>query len=215
MEWKIPGSQSLTLVPREAFLTETGVTAWFSPGTRASTSMAAKIFGRGMVLWCRGFTPVGSSNGSVQMDLNHLSVAWLFFDDGRLLLSTFTPNNNGVLREATNGNLWVLDDVVGGSWSDITVDKVADGFHDPCGVVVVDGEIFVLHREGIDRLWDQDGDEHLSLEKSSAQPRVGDNYHHFSFGLVEHEDWIYGTLSTAIYFNNTIKADQVEGSWFP
>ena len=48
------------------------------PGPK-STSMAAKIFGRGMVLWCQGFTQVGSSNVSVQMDLNHLSVAWRFF----------------------------------------------------------------------------------------------------------------------------------------
>ena len=29
-----------------------------------------------------------------------------FLDDGRLLLSTFTPNNNGVLR-SDNGTLWV------------------------------------------------------------------------------------------------------------
>ena len=114
--------------------------------------------------------------------------------------------------EATNGTLWVLDDVVGGSWSDVTVGKVADGFHDPCGVVVVDGEIFVSHREGIDRLWDEDGDGTFESREVFAQPWVGDNYHHFSFGLVEHEGWIYGTLSTAIYFSNTIKADQVEGS---
>ncbi|MEC7195732.1 MAG: PA14 domain-containing protein, partial [Planctomycetota bacterium] len=34
LEWKIPGSQSLTLVPREAFLTETGVTRVVSPGPK-------------------------------------------------------------------------------------------------------------------------------------------------------------------------------------
>ena len=61
-------------------------------------------------------------------------------------------------------------------------------------------------------MWDEDGDGTFESREVFAQPWVGDNYHHFSFGLVEHEDWIYGTLSTAIYFNNTIKADQVEGS---
>ena len=211
LEWKIPGSQSLTLVPHEAFLTETGVTRVVSPGPKKYLDGRQNLRpGDGLVV--SGVHPSWVVE-RLRPDGFEPSVGGMaFLDDGRLLLSTFTPNNNGVLREATNGTLWVLDDVVGGSWSDITVDKVADGFHDPCGVVVVDGEIFVSHREGIDRLWDEDGDGTFESREVFAQPWVGDNYHHFSFGLVEHEDWIYGTLSTAIYFNNTIKADQVEGS---
>ena len=96
-----------------------------------------------------------------------------FLEDGRLLLSTFTPNNNGVLRQATNGTLWILDGAVGGTWSDVTVEKIADDFHDPCGVVVVDGEIFVSHREGIDRLWDENGDGTYESREVFAQPWVG------------------------------------------
>ena len=38
------------------------------------------------------------------------------------------------------------------------VEKLPGEYHDPCGVVVVDGDIYISHRPGIDRLRDLDGD---------------------------------------------------------
>ena len=211
LEWKVPGSQEFVLVPSDVFLTEKGVTRVVSPGPKKYLDGRENLRpGDGLVV--SGVHPSWEVERLRPEGFEPSVGGMAFLDDGRLLLSTFTPNNNGVLREATNGTLWVLGGVVDGTWSDVTVDKVADGFHDPCGVVVVDGEIFVSHREGIDRLWDMNGDGTFESREVFAQPWVGDNYHHFSFGLVAHEGWIYGTLSTAIYFSNTIKADQVEGS---
>ena len=211
LEWKVPGSQEFVLVPSDVFLTEKGVTRVVSPGLKKYLDGRQNLRpGDGLVV--SGVHPSWVVE-RLRPDRFEPSVGGMaFLEDGRLLLSTFTPNNNGVLRESTNGTLWILNGVVGGTWSGVTVEKVADAFHDPCGVVVVDGEIFVSHREGIDRLWDEDGDGTFESREVFANPWVGDNYHHFSFGLVEHEGWIYGTLSTAIYFSNTIKADQVEGS---
>ena len=211
LEWKVPGSQEFVLVPSDVLFTKEGVTRVVSPGPKKYLDGRQNLRpGDGLVL--SGAHP-GWDVERLRPEGFEPSVGGMaFLDDGRLLLSTFTPNNNGVLREATNGTLWALDGVVGGTWTDVVTQKVADGFHDPCGVVVVDGEIFVSHREGITRLWDEDADGTFESREVFAQPWVGDNYHHFSFGLVEHEGWIYGTLSTAIYFSNTIKADQVEGS---
>lgn len=211
LEWKTPGSQEFVLVPSDVFLTEKGVTRVVSPGLKKYLDGRQNLSpGDGLVVG--GVHPDWAVERLRPEGFEPSVGGMAFLDDGRLLLSTFTPNNNGVLREATNGSLWVLEGVVGGSWSDVMVTKVADGFHDPCGVVVVDGEIFVSHREGIDRLWDENGDGTFESREVFVQPWVGDNYHHFSFGLVEHEGWIYGTISTAIYFSNTIKADRVEGS---
>ena len=211
LEWKTPGSREFVLVPSDVFLTEKEVTRVVSPGPKKYLDGRQHLSpGDGLVV--SGVHPNWEVERLRPEGFEPSVGGMAFLGDDRLLLSTFTPNNNGALREATNGSLWVLEGVVGGPWSDVTVAKVADGFHDPCGVVVVDGEIFVSHREGIDRLWDENGDGTFESREVFAQPWVGDNYHHFSFGLVEHEGWIYGTISTAIYFSNTIKADQVEGS---
>ena len=211
LEWKTPLSQEFTLVPKDVFLTKRGVTRVVSPGPKKYLDGRQSLRpGDGLVL--SGVHPSWDVERLRPEGFEPSVGGMAFLDDGRLLLSTFTPVNNGVLRKATNGTLWVLGGAVGGSWSDVTVHKIADGFHDPCGVVVVDGEIFVSHREGIDRLWDENGDGTYESREVFAQPWVGDNYHHFSFGLVQHIGWIYGTLSTAIYFNNTIEADRVEGS---
>lgn len=211
LEWKTPQSQDFVLVPRDVFFTERGVTRVVSPGPKKYLDGRQNLRpGDGLVV--SGVHPSWEVERLRPEGFEPSVGGMAFLEDGRLLLSTFTPNNNGVLRQATNGTLWILDGAVGGTWSDVTVEKIADDFHDPCGVVVVDGEIFVSHREGIDRLWDENGDGTYESREVFAQPWVGDNYHHFSFGLVEHEGWIYGTLSTAIYFNNTIKADRVEGS---
>ena len=211
LKWKKPGDVGFTLVPSEVFTTQKGVTRVVSPGSKKYLDGREFLeAGNGLVL---DKVHPGWTVDRLRPDGFEPSVGGMaFLPDGRLLLSTFTPNNNGVLRSKTNGSLWVIDGLVDGTWKDAVVDKIDDGFHDPCGVVVVDGDIFVAHREGIDRLWDVDGDGDFESREVFAEPWLGDNYHHFSFGLVEHDEWIYGTISTAIYFNNTIQADRVEGS---
>ena len=170
--------------------------------------MAAKIFGRGMVLWCRGFTQVGSSNVSVQMDLNHLSVAWHFLMMAGCCCRRLRPTTTGCCVKIQR-NLWVLDDVVGGLglisrstkwrtasmtpvvlWMVRSLFRTAKG-STGCGMRMAMG--------------------HLSLEKSSLSLGWATITTTFPLASWEHEDRIYGT-PTAIYFNNTIKADQVEGS---
>ncbi|MHC5026361.1 MAG: family 16 glycoside hydrolase [Planctomycetota bacterium] len=45
-----------------------------------------------------------------------------------------------------------------------------------------------------------------------ASDWISDNYHHFTFGLLHHEGWLYGSLSTSIYFGNTIENENVKGA---
>jgi sugar lactone lactonase YvrE len=134
-----------------------------------------------------------------------------FLPDGRLVLSSFEPVNNGVFREEPNGTIWALDHVIGGRPETISAEMIADGFHDPAGLCVVDGDIYVAHRNDITRLRDTDDDGTFETREVFASGWVSDNYHHFTFGLVEHRGSLYGSLSTSIYFGNTIKNDNVEG----
>lgn len=214
LSWRTPGERgSPVVVPASAFFVEAGVTRVVAPGVKTVLDgREAYRPGDGMPLdrVHPGFVVEAIRPEGFEPPVGGMA----FLPDGRLVLSTFTPKNNGELRLETNGSLWVMDGVVGGvggSAETATVTKIADGFHDPCGVAVVDGSIYVAHRDDITRLWDADGDGVFEGREAFVSAWESDNYHHFTFGLVEHDGWLYGTLSTAIYFDNTLKAEGVRG----
>ncbi len=210
LNWRKPGAGRFELVPETAFRTEAGVTRVIAPGKkiymdgrenmRPGDGMPIEVVHPSFAiepLRPKGFEPkIGGM---------------AFLPDGRLVVSDFEPANNGVLREHTNGTLYILSNVIGGTPDTIKVEKLPGGFHDPCGVAVYDGDIYVSHRPGIDRLRDLDHDGTFETHEEWAQPWIGNNYHHFSFGLKEKDGWLYGTLSTSIYFGNTVEKEGVEG----
>jgi len=210
LNWKRPGSGRYELVPATAFRVEKGVTRVVAPGAKVyKDGRENQRPGDGLPIEAayprfaveklrpEGFAPkIGGM---------------AFLPDGRLVVSDFEPMNNGVLRAETNGTLYILSGVVGGTRETVKFEKLPGGYHDPCGIVCVDGDIYVSHRPGIDRLRDSDKDGVFETHEEWARPWIGDNYHHFSFGLKEKDRWIYGTLSTSIYFGNTIEKEGVEG----
>jgi hypothetical protein len=210
LNWKLPGKGRFELVPATAFRTEAGVTRVVAPGTKVyKDGREHQRPGDGLPIEAayprfrieplrpEGFAPkIGGM---------------AFLSDGRLVVSDFEPVNNGILRTETNGTLHILSNVIDGSPSSVTHARLPGSYHDPCGIVEFEGDIYVSHRPGIDRLRDLDKDGVFEIHEEWARPWVGDNYHHFSFGLKEKDGWIYGTLSTSIYFGNTITADAVEG----
>lgn len=214
LAWRPPGESEFVTVPASAFRVEAGVTRVVSPGPKAlddgwetirpGDRAPLEAVHPGFVVEAirpEGFEPqVG---------------ALAFLPDGRLLVATFTPMNNGELRRATNGTLWALSGVVagvvGGDASTAKAEVIAAGFHDPSGLAVVDGDIYISHRDDITRLRDTDADAVFETREVFVAPWTSDNYHHFSFGLAVHDGWLYGTLSTAIYFDNTLDTDTVRG----
>jgi glucose/arabinose dehydrogenase len=211
LAWQPPGTTGFVTVPPEAFRIEAGVTRVVSPGRKIVLDGRETLRpGDGLPLeavhpaWTlETIRPAGFEPMVGGMD---------FLPDGRLVIANFVPLNNGELRTHTNGTIWAVDDLVGGYATTATVTPIAEGFHDPCGVVVVDGDIYISHRDDITRLRDADHDGSFETREVFVAPWTSDNYHHFSFGLIEHDGWLYGTLSTAIYFDNTLKADAVRGT---
>lgn len=210
LNWRMPGKGRFELVPATAFRTEAGVTRVVAPGTKVyKDGRENQRPGDGLpieVAYPR-FTiePLRPEGFAPKIG------GMAFLPDGRLVVSDFEPMNNGVLRTETNGTLYILSHVVDGTPATIEVEKLPGGYHDPCGIVAYDGDIYISHRPGIDRLRDLDKDGVFETHEEWARPWIGDNYHHFSFGLKEKDGWIYGTLSTSIYFGNTIVAEGVEG----
>lgn len=210
LNWKKPGSGRFALVPPEAFRTEKGVTRVVSAGTKVYKDGRENARpGDGLPI--ETAHPMFAVEPLRPAGFEPRIGGMAFLSDSRLVVTDFEPMNNGELREKPNGRLFILSNVVGGTPETVKVEPLPGEYHDPCGVVAVDGDLYVSHRPGIDRLRDLDEDGVFETHEEWARPWVGDNYHHFSFGLKEKDGWIYGTLSTSIYFGNTIEHDGVVG----
>lgn len=94
-----------------------------------------------------------------------------FFPDGRAALATM------------NGDLWIV------SGLDARLDHVkwkrfATGLYEPLGVKIVDGQIYVLCRDGIVKLHDLNNDDEADFYENFNSDLVSDaNYHSFHLDL--------------------------------
>ncbi|MEY2716178.1 MAG: hypothetical protein RIT24_2521 [Planctomycetota bacterium] len=210
LNWRKPGAGRFELVPESAFFTEAGVTRVVAPGKKVYKDGRENMRpGDGLPI--ETVHPMFKVEPLRPEGFQPKIGGMAFLSDGRLVISDFEPVNNGVLRTETNGTLYILSNVIDGTPETVKYEKLPGGYHDPCGIIEVDGDIYISHRPGIDRLRDVDHDGTYETHEEWARPWIGDNYHHFSFGLCERDGWIYGTLSTSIYFGNTVQADGVEG----
>jgi glucose/arabinose dehydrogenase len=206
--WKTPGAESFRLVPREALGTPAGVTRITSPGRKTLLDGREHLKpGDGLAL--DGVHPAWQLEDIRPESFEPQVGALAFLPDGRLLVATFKPVNDGVFRDRPNGTLWALPGALGDQ-AQAPV-KIAEGFNDPSGLAVVEGRIYVAHREDITMLADRDGDGRFEHREVFVRDWIADNYHHFTFGLEHHDGWLYGSLSTSIYFGKTIENDGIQG----
>jgi type 1 glutamine amidotransferase len=199
LEWKPPGEEDFELVPESTLFTEAGVTRVVSPGEKPTSEEVAGLRpGDGI--------PLNRVHPSYRVDTIHpddfdpMVGCMALLPDGRLVIGTFEPRNNGVRLTDPNGQLWALSDLPepGGDPNEIVVEPFADGFYHPLGLAFVDGALYVAQRDEITKLEDTDGDGSYETRSTLASGWVSDNYHHFTFGLEHHEGFLYATLSTAI-----------------
>ena len=72
-----------------------------------------------------------------------------FMEDGRMVVSTWEPT----------GSVYILSNLEQDDPEKIKVKRVAKGLAEPLGLTVVDGDIYVLQKQELTRLVDNDGDE--------------------------------------------------------
>ncbi len=112
-----------------------------------------------------------------------------FLPDGRLVVSTWDAM----------GAVYVLDHVDSGDPSKIKVKRIAEGLAEPLGIKVVDGVIYVLQKQELTKLVDNDGDDIIDEYHCFAKGwRASANFHEFAFGLVYKDGYFYATLAIAI-----------------
>ena len=112
-----------------------------------------------------------------------------FLPDGRLAVCTWDPD----------GPVYLLDGVQGDDPDAITVTRIAAGLHEPLGLAVVDGALFVLQKQELTQLVDHDGDDVVDEYRAIANEwTVSANFHEFAFGLAHEDGELYAGLASAV-----------------
>jgi cytochrome c len=112
-----------------------------------------------------------------------------FFSDGRLALSTWDPA----------GSVYILENLKAENAEDIKVTKIAQGLAEPLGLKIVDEEIYIMQKQELTHLVDNDGDGMIDEYRTICDEwTVSPNFHEFGFGLEYKDGYFYATLATAI-----------------
>jgi type 1 glutamine amidotransferase/glucose/arabinose dehydrogenase len=197
LEWRPPGSEDFEIIPASALRTEANVTRVIAPGFKTMDD------GRGVVKPGDG-VPLEDVHPSWSLETLHtpennpMVGCMTFLPDGRLLIGTFEPKNNGVWLEEPNGKLHAISNWDSGDPELVEYEVFAEGVYHPLGLCVVDGDVYLAQRDEITRFTDDDGDGNYEGRETFAEGWTSDNYHHFTFGLKHHDDSLYASLSTSI-----------------
>lgn len=131
------------------------------------------------------------------------------FDLAQARPATFLPKvagmdflSNGGLVVSTwdaGGEVHLLTNVQSGDPGKIKVKTIARGLAEPLGLKVVDDEIYVLQKQELTQLIDNNGDDIIDEYNTLCNAwDVSANFHEFAFGLAEKDGWLYGNLAIGI-----------------
>jgi cytochrome c551/c552 len=123
-------------------------------------------------------------------------LAWL--PDGRLAVATWDQD----------GAVFAVEGWRGPS-ENVKVTRIAEGLHEPLGLAVAEGALYVMQKQEITQLIDHDGDDWVDEYRTLTNDwRVTSNFHEFGFGLVSKDGHLYGALSVCVLSGGKSCRDQ-------
>lgn len=112
-----------------------------------------------------------------------------FLSDGTMVVSTWDAG----------GEVHLVKNATSGDASKMSVKTIARGLAEPLGVKVVNNNIYVMQKQELTKLVDNNNDhvidEYVTINNDWD---VSSNFHEFGFGLVEKDGWLYGNLAIGI-----------------
>ncbi|MCA0361023.1 MAG: DUF1080 domain-containing protein [Armatimonadetes bacterium] len=185
LRWR-KGSSSFELVPASAFTTPAGEVRVTAPGKK-------QIFGQQRTR-PGDKSPLEAVHPSfkletVRPDSFQPRVGGMdFAPNGDLLVCTWDPD----------GAVYRLSGIHGPR-EQIKVTRIAAGLAEPLGLKVVNGRTYVLQKQELTELVDNNGDGITDTYRCVANGwGVTSNFHEFAFGLEYRNGKFYGNLATAI-----------------
>ena len=188
LNWRPPGAEAFALVPNESLRAPKGEVRVTSPGNKKIEKIVPRYApGDGGPL--DGVHPAYDLMTVRPDDFEPRVGGMDWLPDGRLVICCWEPR----------GGVYALDGVEGDDREKITVTRIADGLAEPLGLKVVDGRIFVLQKQELTELVDNDKDGLIDEYRCVAAGwGVTANFHEFAFGLVHKDGHFYAALATAI-----------------
>ena len=111
------------------------------------------------------------------------------FPDGRLAVSTWD----------SEGAVYIVDNADSGDPDKMTATKIATGLAEPLGLKIVDNEIYIMQKQELTKLVDNDKDGLIDEFQTVCNAwDVTANFHEFGFGLAYKDGYFYATLATGI-----------------
>jgi len=111
------------------------------------------------------------------------------FPDGRLAVSTWD----------SEGAVYIVENADSGDPSKMTATKIATGLAEPLGLKIVDEEIYIMQKQELTKLVDNDKDGLIDEYQTVCNAwDVTANFHEFGFGLAYKDGHFYATLATGI-----------------
>ena len=112
-----------------------------------------------------------------------------FMSDGRMVVSTWDAA----------GSVFMLNNINAASPEDIIVTKIAEGLAEPLGLSVVDDEIYIMQKQELTKLVDNNNDGLIDEYHTICDDwQVSANFHEFGFGMAYKDGHFYAALATAI-----------------
>jgi glucose/arabinose dehydrogenase len=191
LSWKKPGAASFELVPNSVFTTEGGGARVVSPGVKECEGVSDGA-GDGLPLTKvhPSFDLTNLRPAGFQPDVS--GMAW--YPDGNIAVLTW-----GASQSSFNGKLFKVTGVQGDTAAeDVTYKEIANGLQEPQGVAIVDGEVYISSKVGLEKMVDADGDGFFEGRQRIATWPNGNNFHEFAFGLPYKDGHFYVALSVAL-----------------
>lgn len=188
LEWRAPGADGFVVVPSSNLAAHAGEVRVTSPGAKTVVRPLPK--GRpGDGQWLAGVHPSYRLESARPEGFEPKVGGFDWMRDGTLVLCTWDPE----------GAVYLLRGIGTVPAERISVRRFAAGLAEPLGLSVVDDRIFVLQKQELTELIDEDMDgvaDHYRAVASGWD--VTANFHEFAFGLVHVGGIFYANLATAI-----------------
>ncbi|MBP7273627.1 MAG: DUF1080 domain-containing protein [Saprospiraceae bacterium] len=112
-----------------------------------------------------------------------------FLSDGRLVVCTWDKD----------GAVYIVENATSGNPKKMRTKKIAEGLAEPLGLKVVKDNIYVLQKQELTKLVDNNHDDVIDEYQSVCNGwTTTANFHEFAFGLVYKNGYFYAALATAI-----------------
>ncbi|MEL6986995.1 MAG: family 16 glycoside hydrolase, partial [Bacteroidota bacterium] len=186
LNWKKPGDSAFEVIPAANYYHSIDQQKYY-PGISLEMSNVKRTPGDGLEL--KEVHPSYTLNQARPYDFLPKVGGLDFMPDGRLVVCTWDPA----------GAVYLVSDHKNPNPQDIKVKKIASGLAEPLGIKVVDNKIYVLQKQELTELVDNNGDDIIDEYNTiSNQWRTSANFHEFAFGLDYKDGFFYATLATAI-----------------